>query len=232
MTALTIEVQDMARLVVPSPRRVPTTREMAAFVARLAPIEMATGSVHLHQPSSFLPLRANSVKLPEPVVPPAPRQLTIQAGAVPAGYFACGLGLCLCNVLVPDGVVSCAHLLSPLWTLALAMHALAYGDPPWMWLGALVAVLLPFVLLVGDPLFAWFYLVVFAVFGSGRFWVSLQGPAFILVCACWFGLAAACVLGLLADHPRAHLCVAVFFALALAIVGSWARFGKLRVMLA
>lgn len=231
MAALAIEMQDMARMVVPTPRRVPTTKEMAAFVSRLAPIEMAAGSVHLQLPS-----RAHKPVLPlvvEPALEPPPRQhAVVPAWAIPACYAACGLVLCLCNTLVPDGVVGCAHVLVPLWTLTLALHALAYGDPPWMWLGALVALLLPFVLLLRDLLFTGFYLLAFAAFGSGRFWVCLQGPAFVLVCAGWIGLASVCVLGCLADHPRAHLCVAVFFALGLAIVNSGARFGKLRVTLA
>jgi hypothetical protein len=53
----------------------------------------------------------------------------------------------------------------------------------------------------------------------------------VLVCVCWFGLATSCVLAVLADHPRAQLGAAVFFALGSAIVSS-ARFGGLRVAVA
>jgi hypothetical protein len=133
--------------------------------------------------------------------------------------------------MVPDGVVGCAHLLTPIWTLAIGLHSLAFGEPFWMWLGGLAAVLLPFVLLLRDPLFAGFYLIVFAVFGSGRFWRTLQGPALILVCACWIGLCASLSLACLVEFPRAQICVAVLFAIILASVGSWARFGKLHLTL-
>jgi hypothetical protein len=140
---------------------------------------------------------------------------------------SCGLLFCLCNILVPHGVVACGHVLCPLWTLTLAAHAVASGDAAWMWLGALVGLLLPFVLLVRDALFVCFYLIMVAAFGSGRFWAALHGPAFVAVCVGWFGLAAACVLAALTDHPRAQLSVAAFFSLACAIVASTARFRRM-----
>ena len=40
----------------------------------------------------------------------------------------------------------CAHILGPIWTAGVALHALADGDPAWAWLGSLTALLLPFVL--------------------------------------------------------------------------------------
>ena len=240
MAALAIEVQDMARvhslLVVPSPRRIPTSKEMAAFVSRLAPIEMAAPSLtacmsssskqhailpaHQHHHHQADPQAGSQTSCSGPAV-------TVQGWAIPLAYAGCGMLLCLCNILVPDGIVACAHVLAPAWTLTLALHALASNDPVWLWLGALVALLLPFVLLLRDPLFACFYLLAFAGFGSGRFWHTLQGPAFILACVSWFGLATGCVMTVLADQPRAQLSVAAFFALASAIVTSAARFGKL-----
>lgn len=231
MTALSIEVQDISRLVVPSPRRIPTAKEMAAFVSRLAPIEMATASIHLQTP---LPLRGKPLPpLPEPDPPPVPpgRQHAVPGWLLPVCYVSCGLALSLCNVLVPEGVVNCAHILTPLWTLALGLHALAYGEPSWMWLGGLVTLLLPFVLLLRDLLFAGFYLLAFTVFGSGRFWQNLHGSAFVLVCVCWFGVGTSLAFACVSEYPRAQICVAVFFALALATVVSWTRFSKLRLAL-
>ena len=228
MAALAIEVQDMARvyslLVVPSPRRPPSTKEMAAFVSRLAPIEMAAPSI------GQSPAAVSSTSYRLPSVPEAPvnqQAITVQGWCVPLTYAGCGLLLCLCNILVPDGIVACVHVLCPVWTLALAMHALILAsDRVWLWLAALAALLLPFVLLVRDLLFVCFYLLVFAGFASGDFWHSLHGPAFIAICVCWFGLLTACVLSVLAEHPRAQLSVATFFALCVAIVSSAARFRK------
>jgi len=224
MVSLAVEMQDVsnvhAMLVVPSPRRVPTAKEVAAFVSRLAPIEMATPSI-----SSVHPAPPARVPRDEPAA--GPRHITVQGWGIPLAYAVCGMVLCLCNILVPDGVVACAHVLCPVWTLALAVHAVAIGDAVWAWLAALTAVLLPFVLLVRHPLFVLFYLLVFAAFGSGRFWQTLHGVVFVLACVCWFGLAAACVLSGLADHPRAQVSVAAFFSLAVACISSAVRFGKL-----
>jgi hypothetical protein len=230
MAALAIEVHDMARmhslLVVPSPRRPPSAKEMAAFVSRLAPIEMAAPSISQVAGSPMIAQAVGRL----PAVPEAcsnQQAVTVQGWAIPLTYVSCGLVLCLCNILVPDGIVACAHILCPVWTLALAMHALILAsDPIWLWLAALVALLLPFVLLVRDLLFVCFYLLVFAGFASGDFWHALQGPPFILLCVCWFGLATGCFLSVLAEHPRAQLSVAAFFALSVAIVSSAARFRK------
>lgn len=227
-TAIIDHIQDARLLVVPSMRRIPTPKEMASFVTRLAPIEMAAPSITAQltttpRASLLLPLHDPKTVLP---ANPAPNQ-TIQGWAIPLAYVACGLALCLCNILVPDGIVGCLHILCPVWTLTLALHALATNDPVWLWLGALTGMLLPFVLLLRDLLFVCFYLLVFAIFGSGRFWQTLQGPPLVLACVSWLGLLSGCVLAVLAEHPRAQLSVAAFFALASAIVSSGARFGKL-----
>ncbi len=229
MVSLALEVADLANvhnlLVVPSPRRVPTAKEMAAFVARLAPIEMAAPSI-----SSSTRQQANqsgSSREPEPLPHHSGKPLAVQGWAIPLGYLVCGALLFLCSLLIPDGLVMCGHILTPAWTLALVAHALATEDPAWVWLGLLTACLLPFVLLVKDPLFLGFYLLAFAVFASGRFWQALQGPPFILVCVSWFGLLTSLTLALLADHPRAQLSAAAFFALAGAGVASSSRFGRL-----
>jgi hypothetical protein len=227
-----IEVQDMARvhpmLVVPSPRRPVSSAELAVFNARLAPIEMASPSLHLA--ASFPPSRpAHKPSAPSPSEPPPPLGKALPVYSLPLTYAACGLVVGLCNVLVPQGVVTCAHLLSPVWTLALALQALAEPDQAWAWLGWLTILLLPITLLLLDPLFACFYLLALAAFGSGRFWQTLRGPAFILVCVCWFGVATACTLAVLAEHPRAQLGVASLFAVMAIIVSSASRFAQLRV---
>lgn len=223
MVSLAIEVQDMeamqSLLVMPSQHRPPSSREMAAFASRLAPIEMSAPSISAGASHPAKPPREEA-RAPQ-------KQLAVHGWSIPLAYAACGLALCLCNVLVPHGLVACAHALCPLWTLALAAHAVASNEPAWLWFGALVGLLLPFVLLVKDALFVGFYLVVVAAFGSGRFWLALHGPAFLAVCVGWFGLGAACVLAVLSEHPRAQLSVAAFFALACAIVSSACRFGRL-----
>lgn len=223
MVSLAIEVQDLSKvhtmMVVPSPRRVPTAKEMAAFVSRLAPIEMATPSISM---VSHPPLPLKTIK----EEPSPPKHLSFQGWLIPLAYTGCALVLCLCNILAPDAIVMCAHVLCPVWTLALAAQAVASFDPVWAWLGVLTGILLPFVLLVREPLFVCFYLIVFASFASGRFWHTLQGPAFILCCVCWFGLATGCILAVLADHPRAQISVASFFALSAAGISSVARLGK------
>lgn len=223
MVSLAIEVQDMANvhnlMVVPSPRRVPTAREMAAFVARLAPIEMAAPSISKQT--------AQRVQAPASHEDPVAKPAHVPGWAIPLGYLSCGLVLFLCGLLIPDGLAPCAHVLTPPWTLTVAAHALALHEPVWAWLGLLVACLLPFVLLLQDPLFLGFYLLILAAFGTGRFWHALQGPPLVLVCAGWLGLLASCVLSLLAEHPRAQLTVAAFFAVSSTIVASGARFGRL-----
>jgi hypothetical protein len=233
MAASAIEVHDMARLrpllVMPSASRRPITpAELAVFNARLAPIEMAAPSLHL-MPRECALLLSPTAKQSPPLSSLEPPAGELPQYALPGVYGACGLALCLSNLLVPDGVAACVQLLGPVWTLALALQALADPDPAWRWLGGLAGLLLPFVVLLRDPLFVCFYLGVFAAFASGRFWDALHGPAFVLVCACWFGLLSACALSVLANHPRAQLAVATFFALAAAIVSSGARFGKLRL---
>jgi hypothetical protein len=233
-----IEVHDMARvhslLVVPSPRgkQVLGQHAQQEFHARLAPIEMAAPSLHL-QPmggKASLPAVPEKAALVEPLASSKPR--AVPAFGLPLVYALCGLTLCLCNFLVPHGVIACAHLLSPAWTLALALHALAEPDRVWAWLGALTIFLLPVTLLLRHSLFVCFYLTVLAIFGSGRFWQALHGPPFVLVCVCWFGLATSCALAFLAEHPHAQLAVATFFAIAAIVVSSAARFGRLHLEVA
>ena len=236
--------ENMARLlVVPSSRRPATPHEVAAFNARLAPIEMHTPTLHLmpgfQKPGtpttttkSLLEQDQQQALTTSSAHGKKPLAFEIPACFLPCVYAGCGIALALCTLLLPHFVTPCAHILGPIWTAGVALHALADGDPAWAWLGSLTALLLPFVLLIGHPIFLCFYLLVFSAFVSGRFWRSLQGPAFILVCVCLFGLVTASVLSLLADHPHAQLSVATGFSLGGAIVSSAARFGRLRLTVA
>ena len=230
--AAVIEVHDLARvhslLVVPSPRRQVSLPQLQEFNARLAPIEMAAPSIHL-QPAGHKAAALPTVPEKTVLEPLGNKPRTVPAFALPLAYSLCGLTLCLCDILVPHAVVACAHLLSPVWSLALALQALAEPDRVWTWLGALTILLLPATLLLRHLLFACFYLVVLAVFGSGRFWQTLHGPPFVVVCVCWFGLATSCALALLAEHPRAQLAVATFFAIVAVVVGSAVRYGRLHL---
>ena len=140
---------------------------------------------------------------------------------VPLTYSCCGAGLCLCHLMAPGYIHACTLLLSPLWTLALALHAVAMRDLIWLWLGLLAVLLLPFTLLVADMIFVAFYLAVFAVFASGRFWQNLKGLPFLMVSLCWFGLASSLALSaVLQEQPVAQLAVATFFALAAGVVSA------------
>jgi hypothetical protein len=233
MAATVLEMKDISRLlVVPSRKKPVSQTEMAAFNARLAPIEMSAPTVHLAGCLQKTP--AAKQELAEPLISASTHRegVHIPCWVLPGAYAACGLILLMCTLLVPDLIVPCVHVLSPVWSVALLLHALADGEPAWAWLGCLTGALLPFVLLVREPLFVCFYLAVFAAFASGRFWRTLHGPAFVLVCVCLFGLATACVLSVLADHPRAQLSVAALFALGAGIVSSAARFGKLHLSVA
>lgn len=222
-----MDVQDIARLlVVPSSRRPVPPAQLAAFHARLAPIEMSAPSLHLAAPQR----PAKAVPGPEDVesgAPPAGREVPVYL--IPACYVCAGLVLCVCNAVMPDALAAVAHLVVPVWTVGLGLHSLAEPDRAWAWLGVLCGLFTPAVLLLRDPLFVGLYLILFAAFASGRFWQVLHGPAFALVCVCWFGLAAACVSCLFAQHPRAQLSVAACFALTAGIVSSAIRFGRMRL---
>jgi hypothetical protein len=208
---------------------------------RLAPIEMAAQSIHL-APASQTPSSFVLGGKKEQALPPAPHQGRVlkdpEAGlgyplhakpwvvgtgvVVPLAYTCCGLTLCLCHLLAPGYMHACALLLSPVWTLTLALHAAGMmGDFVWFWLGVLTILLLPFVILNSHLLFVAFYLAVFAAFGSGRFWMNLKGLPFLAVGLCWFGLASSLVLSVvLQDQPAVQLGVACFFALAAASISS------------
>lgn len=217
--------------------------EMAAQSIHLAPPVQTRGASLLSMPPPLNRLTSSAVDLerqqhqqqehghacqcpprfcrvadPMPILTPA-KQLTLRpAWLVPVGYACCGLALCLCHVLAPGYVQQGGILLAPPWTLVLALHAVAQNDAVWFWLGLCTALLLPSAIILAhhDLLFAGFYLVVFAVFASGRFWQTLHGPPFLLVSLCWFGLASSLALGIAMQdhHPGSQFAAAAFFALA------------------
>lgn len=223
MSEPAIEVKDPSRircLVMPSPRA-PGGRAMAA-----GPLEMATRSIQFPSSASG---GASLAPKPQPVLGPpmaelpcAPQTALVLPGwTAQAVYAVCGLLLGLCNLVAPDYIQPCAHLLCPAWSLALALHVVACGSEPlWAWAGALTFALLPFVIAVGAPLFVGFYLLVFAAFSSGAFWVRLQGPAFILAWLCWAGFFLSCGLGFGALPVQMHLSVAAFFSISLGVLNS------------
>jgi hypothetical protein len=247
--AIPIELQDVNRvlsqLVMPSPRRPGCP---SSVLRHLAPIEMAAQSIHLHQPyhplvaSMGLPVPGPPSKghsggvsipvAPDPFPPPSHTKciggslLGVQGWGIPLGYACCGLCMGLCNLIIPAHITQCAHLLCPIWTLTLGMHAAMETDPLWVWTGLMCLLLLPFVILVKDLLFVGFYLLVFTFFTSGRFWLNFQGPCFILICICWTGLVVCCILSIGSDHPRSQISVAGFFALSASIIAS-SRLGRL-----
>jgi hypothetical protein len=246
-----LEVQDVLKVqalfVVPSSgsssraASCPAKHAASCGLQRLAPIEMAAQSIHLapaaQSPSSFvlggrkeqavLPSAAPGRVLKDPEAgpgwqPPAKPWVVSTGLVVPVAYTCCGLALCLCHLLAPGYMHACALLLSPAWTLTLALHAAGMmGDFVWFWLGVLTILLQPFVILNSNLLFVAFYLAVFAAFGSGRFWMNLKGLPFLAVGLCWFGLASSLVLSVvLQDQPAVQLGVACFFALAAACISA------------
>lgn len=249
--AAPIELQDVTRvlsqLVMPSPRRHP--QGGSAAMKNLAPIEMAAHSIHLHQPyHGNLVLHSapssSSVSLPksqgaaiaipiapEPALPQSSASakcppLMLQGWLIPVGYAGCGLCMGLCNLIMPASIGACAHLLCPVWTLTLGMHAATEPDPAWAWCGVMCILLLPWVILVRELLFVGFYLLVFTTFSVGRFWQTFQGPLFILLAMCWAGLFVCCGLSLASDRPYNQISVAGFFSLSASVISS-SRLNKL-----
>jgi hypothetical protein len=171
---------------------------------------------HQHQQASLAPMTTA-----------APTVVTVPGWATPGGYALCGLALCLCNLLTPGYIKECAHMMCPLWTLSLAMH-IAWGSQQqqnygacWVWSGVLTLLLLPFVIMVGSPLFVGFFLLVFALFSSFMFWRRLQGATFILAWLCWAGLVVTSGLSVgVIVPPQMHLCVASFFSISLGVINS------------
>jgi hypothetical protein len=186
------------------------------------PAGPAAASSAVSQPR---PLAQPSVRTDEPDHPSQGFSVTVPGWTTPAGYAICGLSLCLCNLVAPAHLQSCCHVLSPIWTLAVALHIIANPgnqDHAWMWGGAMTVLLLPFVVLTASPLFVAFYLLVFAVFSSGGFfWRRLHGAAFILTWLCWGGLIVSGVFSVgVSLPPQMHLCVSAFFSISLGVLNS------------
>jgi hypothetical protein len=208
-SVLPITVQDLSKIrnmAMPTPRG---PRPPAA--SKLAPLELSQPSVSFGGPKAA-PAPAASAA---PGGEPAPA--VAHGWLVPAGYVTCGLSMSLCNLFAPWACREFAHVLCPIWTGTLLLHAAAQ-EPVWRWCGLLVALFLPFVLLLGDALFVAVYLAAFSLFAVSDCWSVIHGPAFIVACACaCAGVASAC-LSTVADHPRVQLSIGGFCAIVSAIV--------------
>jgi hypothetical protein len=234
-----IELRDVQRaqslFVMPTRGHAPAVAQSAG--ARLAPIEMLASSLHLNPkaPPPVIPSIGNATRPLLPLLAPLDHHhsaaLLAHLWAVPAGYALCGLWTCTCSLMAPGYIHVCGHLLCPVLTLVLALHAaafLALDGPVWAWGGVLVATLFPFVVQLSHAGSTFAYFLVFAAFASGRFWQNLHGAAFLAVGMCWFGLLSACVLSsFMEDHHRVQLGVVGFFAVAAAFVSSWFTLHKL-----
>ena len=217
-----IEVKDPSRircLVMPS---CPSTRNPPN--RQPGPLEMATRSIQF--PANHAAVTKAAACTILSVMPESPTMigsagLVAPGWLVQAGYAFCGLSFGLCNLIAPGYIQACAHLLCPVWTLALTMHIITVqSEPGRVWGGILTLCLLPFVILVGSSLFVGFYLLVFAVFASAMFWRRLQGAHFLLVWLCWAGFFLACGLGFGTVPVQMHLSVAAFFAIAIGILNA------------
>jgi len=222
MSEPAIEVKDPSRircLVMPS---CPNTRSPPN--RQPGPLEMATRSIQFPSHGHVVSLKSPCTILTvagdhEPAIPPT--SLAVPGWLAQAGYAFCGLAFGLCNLIAPGYIQACAHLLCPVWTLALTLHIISVqSEPGRVWAGILTLCLLPFVILVGSPLFVGFYLLVFACFASAMFWRRLQGAHFLLVWLCWAGFFLACGLGFGTVPVQMHLSVAAFFAIAIGILNS------------
>jgi hypothetical protein len=225
-----LEVKDMAsmlRLVVPL-----RSHHQPSLLSKLAPIEMAARSIQFQGP--LRPLVVAAKPQVEPLLahtfpsdPVLHHSITfmVPSWVTPAGYTLCGFGLALCNLIVPGYIQSCAQLLCPMWTLALALHTLCVSQQPatsdvWVWGGVLTILLLPFVIMIAAPVFVGFYLLVFAAFSSRLFWKRLQGVPFVLAWVCWAGLLSSCVLSVGVQQPFMHLSAATLFSISLGVLNS------------
>lgn len=225
-----LEVKDMSsmlRLVVPlrSQNHPPTH-------SKLAPIEMMARSIQLQGPvrqTVFKPnpppsFAGDPPSAHPPLLPDHCITLVAPHWVTPAGYTLCGFGLALCNLIAPGYIQPCAQLLCPMWTLALALHTActsqSSGSEVWVWGGVLTILLLPFVIMIGSPIFVGFYLLVFATFASRMFWKRLQGVPFILAWVCWLGLIISLALSVGMPQPYMHLSAATLFSISLGVLNS------------
>lgn len=250
----------MRCLVMPSPRALPSARatlgpiEMAARSIQFPPpapaaATLATasgGNSHTGQARSGGAkhgLGSNMVMCGEPSSSSVSGGVTVPGWFVPGTYGVCGLCLGLCNLVAPAYIQACCHALCPVWSLAFGLHLVwgksqssGGGDDDglglWVWVGLLCFCLLPFVILVGHPLFAWFYLLVFGFFSTGVWWGRLHGAHFILVCLCWAGFVLSSGFGFGTVPLHMHMSVAAFFAISLGLVNAGCSGGAFSVRVA
>jgi len=207
-SALPITVQDLSKI---KSMAMPSARgPRPTGAAKLGPLELSQASVSFGGPKAA-PAPAPAAPCGEPAPPVAHGWL------VPAGYVACGLSMSLCNLFAPWACREFAHVLCPLWTGTVLLHAAAL-EPVWRWCGLLVILFMPFVLALGDVHFVALYLVAFTVFAVADCWCAIHGPAFIVACACGCAAVASACLSTVSDHPRVQLSIGGFCAITAAIV--------------
>lgn len=208
MSVLPITVEDLSKI---KTMAMPAVRQPRTVPAgKLAPAELSHPSVTF----------GGSKPCPAPLAPPpdACQGPPVAHGwLVPSGYACCGCVMALCNLFVPGACRECAQLVCPIWTCAVLLH-LATQPQTLQWLGVLVILFLPFVLMLADPLFVAAYAIVFTLFACGNAWGSAQGPCFILMCVCAFsGVVTACM-STVSAQPHVHLSVSGFCSTVCAIV--------------
>jgi len=210
MSVLPITVEDLSKIrtmAMPVPRGARTVQP-----SKLAPVEMQHPSVSF---SGSKP--APAVPAPAPASEPCPAGPVAHGWLIPSGYACCGAVMALCNLFVPGACRECAQLICPIWSCAVLLH-LATQPPTLQWLGVLVILFLPFVLMLGDPLFVAAYAVMFTLFAAGNAWSTAHGPSFIFMCVCACAAVATAVMSTASPMPHVHLSVSGFSATVCAIV--------------
>ena len=220
-----LEVNDLSKissLVMPSAR--PASRGVAQTAKSLAPIEMSAPSISFPRASKASPPSGpqfTSVVVEQGTSAPGQSvaRTPVSCWVVPVGYGVCGFLICLCNLVHPSALQALCHLLMPLWTATLLVHTCTHSGIMFWW-GVMCIVLTPFVVAMGDSLFAAFYIVAFTVFAGWMFWRSTHGPVFLTICA-WLAVGVmSSSVALSSGTPRVNLSVAGFSALAVAVLNT------------
>lgn len=210
MSVLPITVEDLSKIKTMAMPVVRLTRAVAP--SKIAPSEMQTPSVTF---SGTKPASAPSVSVT--LSDPCPAGPVAHGWLVPVCYASCGVVMGLCNLFVPGACRECAHLVCPIWSCAVLLH-LATQPPTLQWLGVLVILFLPFVLMLGDLLFVAAYAIMFTIFAAGNAWSTAHGPSFILMCVCACAAVATAIMSTASPIPHVHLSVSGFSATVCAIV--------------
>lgn len=220
-----LEVNDLSKissLVMPSVRSGPRCGAQSA--KSLAPIEMSAPSISFPRASKASPppgpqFTSVVVEQGSSAAGQAVARTPVSGLIIPVGYAVCGFAVCLCNLVHPSGLQALCHMLMPLWTVTLLVHTCAHAGIVFWW-GVMCMALTPFVVAVGDSLFAGFYIVAFTGFSGWMFWRSTHGPVFLTICA-WLAVGVmSCSVAVSSGNPRVNLSVAGFSGLAVAVLNT------------